>query len=77
MRIEGSELIIWLDNEQGDTAPISIDLSPVQLKAIIKMLGLKFDPDFTSYKEYADTFIQRVINGEINPFKLEEEIYNE
>lgn len=76
MEIDGAELTIWVDNGQGEIIPIGLDISHIQLKAIIKMLGLKFDPKFTSCSQYADTFIQKVINGEINPFKLEE-VYNE
>lgn len=71
MRIDSAEITLWVEHD-GAVDPLSLDLSPLQLKAITKVLGIKFNEDSKSYNIFSDKTLSRILSGEINIFKFKE-----
>lgn len=66
MTIEGAEITVYFDIGEN----ISLDLSKTQLKAVLKLLGVKFKGLNVYY--YSDETLQRFLEMEKNPLRLVE-----
>lgn len=69
--MDGADLTIYF----GDEEQINLSLSPIQLKTIIKVLGLKITPLMKGgyqINQFSDTGLKQLWEIETNPFKLKE-----
>ncbi len=66
MTIEGAEITVYFDIGEN----LSLDLSETQLKAVMKLLGVKFKGLNVCY--YSDETLQRFMEMEKNPLRLVE-----
>lgn len=66
MTIEGAEITVYFDIGEN----ISLDLSEAQLKAVLKLLGVKFKGLNVYY--YSDDTLRRFMEMEKNPLRLVE-----
>lgn len=65
--IEGVELTIYSTTGEN----IAFDLSPTQLAIIIKILGLKLEPN-QEIRCFSDSSLKRIAEMKGNPLKLQE-----
>lgn len=66
MTIEGAEITVYFDIGEN----ISLDLNETQLKAVLKLLGVKINGLNVYY--YSDETLQRFLEMEKNPLRLVE-----
>lgn len=66
MTIEGAEITVYFDIGEN----ISLDLNETQLKAVLKLLGVKIKGLNVYY--YSDETLQRFLEMEKNPLRLVE-----
>lgn len=66
MTIEGAEITVYFDIGEN----LSLDLSETQLKAVMKLLGVKIKGLNVYY--YSDETLQRFLEMEKNPLRLVE-----
>jgi len=66
--IDGAELTLY--NKNGEN--ISIDLSPTQLKGIIKLLGIQYNSQTSTYTAFSDEGLQKFMDKTINSWKIKE-----
>lgn len=64
MEIEGAEITIYFNIGEN----ISLDLNETQLKAVLKLLGVKIKGLNVYY--YSDETLQRFLEMEKNPLRL-------
>lgn len=63
--IEGAEITLYL--KDGDN--LSLDLSPLQLAAIIKLLGLRYDKINDTWGMFSDESLQKLMDKTINKWQ--------
>ena len=66
MKISSAELIIYSDNEDY----IYLNLSVTQLIGIIKLLGLKFNPENGDMTMFSDDSLQKFMDKTINNWEM-------
>lgn len=66
--INNAELTIYLNNGED----ISFELSPVQLIAIVKLLGIEYNTESSSVNMFSDETLKTLIAFKGNPLRLQE-----
>ena len=66
--INNGELTIYLNNGED----ISFELSPVQLIAIVKLLGIEYNTASSSVIMFSDETLKTLIAMKGNPLRLQE-----
>lgn len=66
--INNGELTIYLNNGED----ISFELSPVQLVAIVKLLGIEYNTVNSSVNMFSDETLKILIAMKGNPLRLQE-----
>lgn len=64
--ISSAEITIYLNKGENS---FSFDLSSLQLEAIIKLLGLEFNPNTGDISMLSDKSLQLIMDKTINRFK--------
>ncbi len=65
--IDNAELTIYLNNGED----ISFELSPMQLVAIVKLLGIKYNTVSSSVNMFSDETLKTLIAMKGNPLRLQ------
>lgn len=63
--IEGAELTVYVDGGEN----ITIDLSPVQLAGIIKLLGIEYNATDSTVTMFSDDTVKLLIEKGLSRFK--------
>lgn len=66
--IDNAELTIYLKNGED----ISFELSPMQLVAIVKLLGIEYNTESSSVNMFSDDTLKTLVAMKGNPLRLQE-----
>ncbi len=66
--IDNAELTIYLKNGED----ISFELSPMQLVAIVKLLGIEYNTESSNVNMFSDDTLKTLVAMKGNPLRLQE-----